>query len=113
MSDGSTDSGILEQEKVYTRFAKEGAINVRFVSVEHVERGTVINIHKALGEAMSSVAPDWQEKLVAFGSDGASVMQGKKGGVVALLRLNTPWLQVLISSYFLKFHDVFVFISRH
>ena len=53
------------------------------------------------------------EKLVAFGSDGASVMQGKKGGVVALLRLDTPWLQVPHIFLFSQFHDVFVFISRH
>ena len=59
-----------------------------------LERGTAVNIHAAIDEAMSSNDPDWTKKLVAMGSDGASVMQGKKGGVVALLRANSPWMLV-------------------
>ena len=43
---------------------------------------------------------DWTKKMVGFGSDGAAVMTGKKGGVIAKLkadqhgRLTSPWCKV-------------------
>ena len=36
--------------------------------------------------------PDWKEKLVGLGSDGAPVMVGKRGGVSTLLREEVPHL---------------------
>ena len=36
---------------------------------------------------------EWQEKLVGFGSDGASVMVGRNNGVIALLRQLQPAVQ--------------------
>ena len=35
---------------------------------------------------------DWKEKLVAFGTDGASVNFGKKAGIAALLKKDIPYL---------------------
>ena len=35
---------------------------------------------------------DWKESVVGFGSDGASVMVGQRGGVVALLKQEVPHL---------------------
>ena len=34
----------------------------------------------------------WKESIVGFGSDGASVMVGRRGGVVALLKAEVPHL---------------------
>ena len=67
---------------------------MRFITLKSLEGGTVVNIHAAIDKAMSSNDPDWTKKLVAMGSDGASVMQGKKGDVVAFLRANSPWILV-------------------
>ena len=35
---------------------------------------------------------DWKSRLIAFGSDGASVNLGRKGGVAALLKQTIPHL---------------------
>ena len=94
MSDGSTDSAVLEQEIIYCRFAKDGNVNVRFLSIEELERGTAVNITAAIFGALDAVDPGWAPKLVALGADGAAVMQGHKRGVVALLKAKCPWLMV-------------------
>ena len=98
MSDGSTDSAVLEQEIVYTRFAISGQVFVKFLSLQAVEKGAATNIKSAIENAVEEYLPGWKEKLVAIVSDGASVMQGRKGGVIALLRQDCPWLQVQITT---------------
>ena len=95
MCDGSTDSAVIEQEMVYMRYAKQGVIKVRFVSLQSVERGTALNIKAAIDTGMGTIDSDWKKKVVALGSDGAAVMTGHKGGVVALLRSECQWLQVI------------------
>ena len=35
---------------------------------------------------------EWKERMVAFGSDGARVMVGERGGAVALLKEDVPHL---------------------
>ena len=42
-----------------------------------------------------SVTPGWKEKLIATGSDGASVNIGKHNSVTALLKKDTPELIVM------------------
>ena len=96
ISDGSTDSAALEAEMIYVRHAHRGAISVNFAGYVNVERANTPGILDAITTAMSrlNVTPaDWQQKLVGFGSDGASVMVGKNNGVVALLRQLQPTVQ--------------------
>jgi len=38
---------------------------------------------------------EWERKTIGFGSDGASVMLGKHGGVAALLKKKQPSLQAV------------------
>ena len=96
ISDGSTDSAALEAEMIYVRYAHRGAISVNFAAYVNVERANAPGILDAISTAMSRLdvtAADWQEKLVGFGSDGASVMVGKNNGVIALLRQLQPVVQ--------------------
>ena len=94
MSDGSTDSAVIEQEMVYTRFAIDGEVFIKFLSVQSVEKAAAVNIKKAMEDAVDEYLPGWRSKLVAIGSDGAAVMQGRKGGVVTRFKVDCPWLQV-------------------
>ena len=55
MSDGSTDSAILEQEMMYIRFCHKGVINVKFLEVAELERGTAFNIKAAIEKALIKV----------------------------------------------------------
>ena len=69
---------------------------VDFISVENVEKADATGIHNALHVSMTSVGLEkamWTKKLVGFGSDGASVMMGKKGGVIAKLKNDQPLVQ--------------------
>ena len=109
MSDGSTDSAILEQEMMYIRFCHKGVINVKFLEVAELERGTAVNIKAAIEKALIKVDTSWDKKLVAL---GASVMQGNKGGVIALFKKDCPWCVVcIISSICISCFGHFRFVS--
>ena len=71
---------------------------MKFLSLQAVEIGAATNIKSAIENAVEEYLPGWKEKLVAIGSDGASVMRGRKGGVIALMRQDCPWLQVQITT---------------
>jgi len=87
LSDGSTDSAVVEEEIVYVRFAVAGKINTHFVSLQPVQKADAETISQAVSTAISvNVDPDWKDKLVAIATDGASVMLGKDNGVVKKLK---------------------------
>ena len=91
-SDGSTDSSIIEEEIIYARYSMKGEVHVHFCSLHPVGKADAENITNAIMSGATKVLPDWQSKLVAFASDGASVMTGKKTGVVTRLKKDTPHL---------------------
>ena len=85
---GSMDSSIVDNEIVFMQTCISGEIQTDFLRCCHVQRGNAAGIMKAIERAANKVAL-WDEfctKLVALGSDGASVMLGKKNGVIALLQ---------------------------
>ena len=88
MMDGSTDKSVIEQEIAYVRVAKQGTVKEQFVSLEHVEKADAAGLIRALDRAMINSAgqPGWWQKVVAIGTDGASVNTGKKTGVIKRLR---------------------------
>ena len=86
LSDGSTDSSVLEQEIVYCRFAHEGEVLTQFLALQSVKKADAVNIAATIDTVASqTLSKDWKDKLVALGTDGASVMLGRQNGVVAKL----------------------------
>ncbi|KAJ7998203.1 hypothetical protein DPEC_G00220160 [Dallia pectoralis] len=88
MSDGSTDSSVLEEELLYTRVSQAGKVQVHFIGIQAVEKPNAENITAAIIKMMREVCEDeesWQEKLVACTTDGAAVMTGSRSGVVSRL----------------------------
>lgn len=83
LSVGSTDSAVLDQEIVYTRFCKEGKVEVHFVGIQDVEKVDGESIAQAINAMMQRVIEEWQAKLVACGTDGASVITWTHKVVVA------------------------------
>ena len=64
----------------------------------NVEKGNAVSIKKGLHVKINDIfGEQWVDKFVGMGTDGASVMQGKKGGVVALFRqeLQKPYIQAI------------------
>lgn len=88
MSDGSTDSAVMEEELLYTRVSQAGNVEVHFVGIQAVEKPNAENITAAIIRMMREVCEDesWQKKLVACATDGAAVMTGSRSGVVSRLR---------------------------
>jgi hypothetical protein len=93
LSDGSTDSAILEQELVYLRYVDPVA---RMIDIAQLENGKAEGVFNGIKTALSSVDLDIEKlkpglvnggpKLVCCNFDGASVMSGEKGGVIAHMR---------------------------
>ena len=90
--DGSMDSSITDNEMIYIQTCKEGSINSNFIHCCQVQCGTAKGVVQAIEWAMNTIT-DWKtftSKLVALGSDGASVMLGKNNGVIAQLQAQQP-----------------------
>lgn len=90
--DGSTDSSSIENEMVYIQTCLNGSTKTNFVRCCQIQRGNAIGIVEAIKKSVETLLPwsDFVEKLVALGSDGASVMLGKHNGVIALLQSEQP-----------------------
>ncbi|KAK9972414.1 hypothetical protein ABG768_025721, partial [Culter alburnus] len=87
MSDGSTDTAVMEQEMLYTRLCNRGKVEVHFVGIQDVEKADGENIAQAIDNMMREVCgEEWQAKLVACATDGASMMTGTRTGVLSRLR---------------------------
>lgn len=51
LSDGSSDSGVLDQEIVYVRFVNDGLPQTKFVDIEHLYKADANSILSAIGSA--------------------------------------------------------------
>ena len=92
--DGSSDSSITENEMVYIHTCCKGEVKTTFIKCCQVQRGTALGVINAIKKSAETVMEfnTFLAKLVAMGSDGASVMLGKKSGVLALLKEQQPSL---------------------
>ena len=95
ISDGSTDSSRTEAEIIFLRFCHHGVIENHFVAVENVPKEDAATISGAILRALERLLGEsFKSKMVGMGTDGASVMLGKKSGVVARIReiLERPFI---------------------
>ena len=83
--DGSTDSSVQEQELMMVRYTSKLDVRTKFFAIGSVARPNARNITDCITDACSTY-PNVKEKIIALGSDGAAVMQGKKNGVIKLLQ---------------------------
>ncbi|VDH95135.1 Hypothetical predicted protein [Mytilus galloprovincialis] len=75
ISDGSTDVSSKEAEIVYVRTSVRCQVSTLFIGVKNVPKADGENISKAISNLMTERFQEtWKEKLVAMGTDGASVM---------------------------------------
>lgn len=57
-----------------------------FAGLKHVSKADADGISRAISSLMDErFGSLWRSKVVAMGTDGASVMIGKKGGVVRMI----------------------------
>ena len=89
VSDGSTDSGIVEQETVYVIHAnKKGRSVSHFVNIVALESANADGILHGITQSLLGIGiteATLQQKLVGCNFDGASVMLDFKTGVTTQL----------------------------
>lgn len=63
-------------------------VNTYFVAMKNVSKGDADHIVRAISASMDErfETCSWKEKLVAMGTDGASVMVGNRSGVVTRMK---------------------------
>ena len=73
---------------VYIHTCQKGEVKTTFIKCCQVQRGTALGVINAIKWSAETVMEfnTFLSKFVAMGSDGASVMLGKKSGVLALLK---------------------------
>ena len=90
LSDGSTDSAIIEEEIIYAQYAKKGEVFVQFVRLESVAQHIAAAITSGVTKGLALEEVEWKRKLVAVGTDGAAVMLGRVSGVVVRVTEGLP-----------------------
>ncbi|XP_015763634.1 PREDICTED: zinc finger protein 862-like [Acropora digitifera] len=89
LSDGSTDSGVIEQESVFVRYIKEGNVKTTLADIVDLESGNAEGVLGGIDKALSRVGVTVEtqsKKMVGSNFDGASVMMGQKTGVATRLK---------------------------
>ena len=89
--DETTDISVSKQMIAYCHILVNGELQSNFLIIMELIDGKADTIVKALKEFLSSKDVDVQQ-ITSLGSDGASVMIGKKNGVSAKLKHDNPSL---------------------
>ena len=93
MCDETTDISVSKEVIVYARYLNsDRKVCTSFVGMIEISDGTAKTILNALKRLCERENLDMANKLAAFGSDGAAVMIGSRGGVATLLKETTPWM---------------------
>ena len=90
--DETTDVSVVKQMIVYGRYLSAGEATTKFLGVVELFDGTATTIADALLQFCEKLELDTRRKLVGLGSDGKSVMLGRRGGVSALMEEKVPYL---------------------
>ncbi|XP_076113346.1 zinc finger protein 862-like [Mytilus galloprovincialis] len=91
MVDGTTDVAVKKELILYVRFLKNGKSSTHFLKMIELFDGKAATIKSAIVQTLEEIDVPL-ENMCALGSDGASVMLGRKGGVAALLKESVPTL---------------------
>ena len=89
---GSMDSSITDNEMIYIQTCHEELIHTYFIHCHQVQHGDAKGIVQAIQQSIKTITgwDEFKSKLVALGSDGASVMLGKNNGVIAKFQAEQP-----------------------
>ena len=91
--DETTDVAIVKEVIIYARYlGRDRKVCTSFIGMIEVADGTARTILVTLQLLCDREHLDIQNKLVAFGSDGAAVMIGAHSGVATLLKHICPWM---------------------
>nr|XP_006813033.1 PREDICTED: zinc finger protein 862-like [Saccoglossus kowalevskii] len=95
ISDGATDSSHREAEICFVKSSHLGVVSTKFIGIANIAKADANGISQALTRLLCNIAGDtWKEKVIGMGTDGASVMLGRKGGVIRKIQdqLERPYI---------------------
>ena len=96
LTDGSTDSAVIEEEVLYLLFLNEGKPEINFFSIKTPSHTTAEGLKEAISSAFKRTGmTEFHTKLAGFNVDGASVNTGIHKGLAQLHHELTPCLNVV------------------
>ena len=96
LTDGSTDSAVIEEEVLYLLFLNEAKSEIKFFSIETPSHTTAEGLKEAISSAFKRTGmTEFYTKLAGFNVDDASVNTGIHKGLAQLLRESSPCLNVM------------------
>ena len=97
LSDGSTDSAVIEQEVVYVLYlSKDGVPVVKYLSIESAENGDADGLKDCISKAFERIGiTKFSERLLGLNVDGANVNTGIHKGLGAKIKEEADWLQLV------------------
>ena len=87
LSDGSTNSSVIEEELVYLLFLKSGKPFLKFLSIERANNTNAEGIIECIKRQLSNelVCQIFKKRIMGLNVDGASVSTGVHNGVGVLM----------------------------
>ena len=96
LSDGSTNSSVIEGELVYLLFVKSGKPLLKFLLIEPANNTNAEGIIECIKTAFERIGIlDFQKRIIGLNLDSASVNTGVHNGVGVLMQADSPWLPVI------------------
>ena len=101
MSDGPSDTIIVEQEVVYVRYSEHGNAVTQLASIQTLEHGNAEGVHQGVMKGLATMqltadklqpADSSYPTRVCANFDGASVMMGSKSGVATRIQQSFLWV---------------------
>ena len=95
LNDGSTDSGVIEQELICS-FLNEGIPTPKYFSIESLSNADAEGIKEAIKTAFARFGiSNFTSHLLGLNVDGASVNMGIHRGLGILTKQEAPWLSLV------------------
>ena len=100
LSDGSTDSAVIEQEVVYVLYlSKDGVPVVKYLSIESAQNGDTDGLKDCISKAFERIGiTKFSERLLGLNVDGANVNTGIHKGLSTKIKkkmIGFNWFIVL------------------
>ena len=96
LSDGSTDSSVSEQEKIYVLFVCKGTPVLKYFNIDNVKNADTPRLKSTLEIVINHFGiTHYHDKLVGLNLDGASVNMGKHYGLNVLVPDEAPWVEAV------------------
>ena len=93
VTDQAVDCGVIEEEIIFIQIVENGLAVNKYATIQGVKKSDANGVLASVVNGFEDVGINsWKDGLVAFGSDGASVMTGVRNGVIAKMRQDVPWL---------------------